>query len=305
MKPKLTVVGSLNIDVVVKCGVRPKPGETVMGEYHRFVPGGKGANQACAAANLGSQAAIIGCVGDDQLGKTILDNLGRFDVDSSGIEVLEGVPSGAAFITVDDSGENSIIVSGGANLKITPDIVAQNNRIIEQADALLLQLETPLPVVEKAMSIARDAGVRRVINPAPAAEIPDGSVLWDSDIFVVNEHEAEFYTGIPVEDRRNAAQAGRRLLERGIKTVIVTLGEDGSLALTEGGGFEVDAVRVNAVDTTAAGDTFIGGLITEYLRIGDLPEAMRYASTAAAISVGRFGAQTSIPTEEEVRNFTP
>jgi ribokinase len=303
MKPKITVVGSLNIDVVVKCAARPKPGETVMGEYHRFVPGGKGANQASASASLGSTAAIIGCVGDDQLGRTILDNLSRFDVDSSGVEVLEGVPSGAAFITVDERGENSIIVSGGANLEITPDMIDRSSRLITGADAVLVQLETPLPVVERAMQTARDAGVLRVVNPAPAGGIPEGSILWESDIFVVNEHEAEFYTGIPVKSRDDAVKAASRLIERGIGTVIVTLGEEGSVALSGDTRVDVDAVRVRAVDTTAAGDTYIGGFCTEYVRIGDLPAAMRYASTAAAISVSRFGAQTSIPAEEEVRNY--
>lgn len=303
MRPKLVVVGSLNIDIVVKTRVRPRPGETVLGEYHRLIPGGKGANQACAGARLGAEVCMIGCVGDDELKNRTMENLIVFGVDCSSVRTLENEVTGAAFITVDPTGQNSIIVSGGANGRVTVDMIDQSRGVISGAGALLVQLETPLPAVERAVKIARDAGVQVVVNPAPAAPLPEGSLLWEADVFVVNEHEAEFYTGMPVRTGQDALAAGRRLRERGARTVLVTLGENGSVAATESGTVKAEAVPVTVVDTTAAGDTYIGGFCVEWLRTGDVTAALRFASAAAGISVGKFGAQSSIPDEQEVRNF--
>lgn len=303
MKPRLVVAGSLNIDLVVKCITRPKPGETVTGEYHSLIPGGKGANQACAGARLGAQVRMIGCVGADELrGKTV-ENLQKFGVDLSGVRALEGVSTGAAFITVDRTGQNSIVLSPGANALVTPEMIEESRDVIAGADMLLVQMEIPMNTVERAVEIARKSDVRVVVNPAPAVEIRKGSPLWKSDVFVVNEHEAEFYTGQAVTTRQDASAAGRALRELGPENVIVTLGESGSVAVTGDTGedvYEVEALKVEAMDTTAAGDTYIGGFCVQWLRTGDIASAMRFGSAAAALSVQRFGAQSSIPDESEL-----
>ncbi len=301
MKPRLTVLGSLNIDVVVKCRKRPRPGETVMGEYHALVPGGKGANQACAGSLLGGEVSIIGCIGEDQLGEMLLESLAKNGIDTSALHVLPRTPTGAAFITIDDRGENSIIVSGGANRKVTPDIVDPD--VIKAADIVLVQLETPLESVERAFEIAVSGGRKTVLNPSPVRTIPDSSVLWKSTVFVMNEIEAEYYSGIPVHVPSDALEAGRAVLSRGVEFAVVTLGEQGSVVVSNTLQETVKAFAVDAVDTTAAGDTYIGGFCTEWLRTGDVVSAMRYGSAAAAISVTRFGAQTSIPADIEVRRF--
>ncbi len=303
MRPKITVAGSINIDIVVKCKQRPKPGETVFGDYHRLVPGGKGANQACACARLGADVALIGCVGDDELRDRALENLLHFGVDCTSVRTLKEVSTGAAFITVDSSGQNSIIITGGANAKVTTNMVEQSREAIASADVLLVQMENPLEVVENAVSIAKRSGVRVVLNPAPATPIPDRSILWNADVFVANEHEAEYYTGAPVEKTGDALEACRLLRKKGPGTILVTLGESGSVAVTEDDAFTVAARPVSAVDTTAAGDTYIGGFCVEWLRTVNIADAMRYGSAAAAISVQRFGAQTSIPSQDEVRDF--
>jgi ribokinase len=303
VKPRMAVVGSLNIDIVVKCETRPKPGETITGQYHNFIPGGKGANQACAIARLGGQVSMIGCLGSDPLGSIVLESLRESGVDVSSLLVTEAAQTGAAFITVDGRGENSIILTSGANAMLDPRRIADMEESIAGSDATLAQLEVPLPTVERAADIALSANRRFVLNPTPVREIPQSSVLWKSSVFVVNEHEAEFYSGVSVEGRGDALQAARILHERGVETVIVTLGEAGSVALVDRSEIIAHAMAVEVVDTTAAGDTYIGGFCTEWLRTKRVEEAMQYASAAAALSVSRFGAQTSIPSAQEVRSF--
>ncbi len=303
MKPGLTVVGSLNIDIVVKCNLRPRPGETVLGMYHRFVPGGKGANQACAASLLGSEVSLIGCIGGDYLGRMVLDNLKEKRINIAGVQILKNTSTGAAFITIDEKGENSIILSVGANAELTPEIVNNNAHLIEHSDMVLVQLETPLPAVEKALEIATHYGKKIAINTAPALYIPENSVLWHSTLLFINEIEAEFYTGDPVKSTTDAFRAGSLLLDKGVELVVVTLGEKGSVAITHGLQKHVKAIQSEVVDTTAAGDTYIGGFCTQWLSSGDTQKAMEFASCAASISVSRFGAQTSIPNEDEVYSF--
>jgi ribokinase len=246
---------------------------------------------------------MIGCVGADELrGKTV-ENLQKFGVDLSGVRALEGVSTGAAFITVDRTGQNSIVLSPGANALVTPEMIEESRDVIAGADMLLVQMEIPMNTVERAVEIARKSDVRVVVNPAPAVEIRKGSPLWKSDVFVVNEHEAEFYTGQAVTTRQDASAAGRALRELGPENVIVTLGESGSVAVTGDTGedvYEVEALKVEAMDTTAAGDTYIGGFCVQWLRTGDIASAMRFGSAAAALSVQRFGAQSSIPDESEL-----
>jgi ribokinase len=299
----MSVVGSLNIDIVVKCGTRPKPGETINGQYHNFIPGGKGANQACAIAKLGGRVSMIGCLGSDPLGSIVLESLKASGVDTSTLRVIEGVQTGAAFITVDGSGENSIILTSGANEKLDHRRIAEVEADIAGSDVTLAQLEVPFPSIERAAEIALSAHRRFVLNPTPVRDVPARSVLWRSTVFVVNEHEAEYYTGVRVKGKDDALRAARIINEKGVEAVVVTLGKAGSVALADGKQIMADAMPVEVVDTTAAGDTYIGGFCTEWLRTGHFDAAMTYASAAAALSVRRFGAQTSIPSEQEVLSF--
>jgi ribokinase len=325
MKPSVVVVGSLNIDLVVKCRQRPRPGETVLGVEHRYVPGGKGANQAFAAGRLGGKVSLIGCLGNDPLGTILSESLRGCGVDLSPVTILQDVPTGAAFIAIDEKGENSIIVSGGANARLTPEMVSERSRVIESSGVLLTQLETPLPTVCRALEVAISRGVKTIVNLTPARPIPEDSIVWRSTVLAVNEIEAEYYTGIPVRARDDAFLAGEALLEKGsppevhpeasrgtasrfppekpprAEIALITLGSEGSVAVSASSRARVGAVPVTVVDTTAAGDTYIGAFAVEWLRAASVEKAMEYASHAAALCVGRFGAQTSIPTEREVR----
>jgi len=324
MRPSVVVVGSMNIDLVVKCRERPRPGETVLGMEHRYVPGGKGANQAFAAGQLGGKVSLIGCIGSDPLGTILSESLRGCGVDLSPVTILPDVPTGAAFITLDEKGENSIIVSGGANAKLTPEMVSARSRVIESSDALLTQLETPLPTVARALEIALSHGVKTVVNLTPVRPIPDDSAIWRSTVLALNELEAEYYTGIPVRSKEDAFRAGEALLKKsvpvrtssgapsgtvsgvcgndGVEIALITLGAEGSVAVSRASRKEVGAVPVEVVDTTAAGDTYIGAFGVEWLRSGDVEQAMVFASHAASLCVSRFGAQTSIPSEREVRD---
>jgi ribokinase len=325
MRPSIVVVGSMNIDLVVKCRERPRPGETVLGIEHRYVPGGKGANQAFAAGHLGGKVSLIGCLGNDPLGTILSESLRGCGVDLSPVTILPDVPSGAAFITLDEKGENSIIVSGGANAELTPVMVSARSRFIESSDVLLTQLETPLPAVARALEIALSIGVKTVVNLTPVRPIPYDSIIWRSTVLALNELEAEYYTGIPVRSKEDALRAGDVLLEKcvsaasssgtppetdrgahgdnGVQVALITLGAEGSAAVSRDERLQVNAVPVEVVDTTAAGDTYIGAFGAEWLRSGDMEQAMVFASHAAALCVSRFGAQTSIPSEREVRDF--
>jgi ribokinase len=320
MKPSVVVVGSMNIDLVVKCRERPRPGETVLGMEHRYVPGGKGANQAFAAGQLGGKVSLIGCIGSDPLGTILSESLRGCGVDLFPVTILPDVPTGAAFITLDERGENSIIVSGGANAKLTPEMVSARSRVIQSSSVLLTQLETPLPTVTRALEIALSHGVKTVVNLTPVRPIPDDSIIWRSTVLALNELEAEYYTGIPVRSKEDAFRAGEALLKKnspvgissgvplgaqvndGVEIALITLGAEGSVAVSRASRKEVWAVPVEVVDTTAAGDTYIGAFGVEWLRSGDVEQAMVFASHAASLCVSRFGAQTSIPSEREVRD---
>jgi ribokinase len=320
MRPSVVVVGSMNIDLVVKCRERPRPGETVLGMEHRYVPGGKGANQAFAAGQLGGKVSLIGCIGSDPLGTILSESLRGCGVDLSPVTILPDVPTGAAFITLDEKGENSIIVSGGANAKLTPEMVSARSRVIVSSRVLLTQLETPLPTVVRALEIALSHGVKTVVNLTPVRPIPDDSIIWRSTVLALNELEAEYYTGIPVRSKEDAFRAGEALLTKRVPSetssgtisgvpgnswveiALITLGAEGSVAVSHASRKPVGAVPVEVVDTTAAGDTYIGAFGVEWLRSGDVEQAMVFASHAASLCVSRFGAQTSIPSEREVRD---
>jgi ribokinase len=295
----ILVIGSLNADLVVRAPRFPAPGETISGEDLAIIPGGKGANQAVAAARQGASVAMVGRVGDDSFGPTLIQNLGDNNVDTSHVQKSESA-TGTAIIIVVSSGQNSIVLSPGANGKVTPaDMEAVS---FQDAKLLLLQLEIPLETVVQAASLARQNGLRVILNPAPARPIPD-SLLADVDILVPNESELGLLSGQPVTDTDSAQSAAQALLAKGVKTVIVTLGANGALLVTDEKVTRIPTFKVEVVDTTAAGDAFIGGLAAALLKDKSLEEAVHYGNAAGALAATKFGAQPSLPTRDEVERI--
>jgi ribokinase len=298
----IIVVGSLNMDLVIKTERMPRPGETIPGHSFQTIPGGKGANQAVAAARLGAQVAMLGRVGDDDFGPALTENLASHGVDASHVGIDNEAATGIALIIVDQDGENSIVVAGGANLRLSPPDADALENLLPGAKLLLLQFEVPLQTSERAMAIAAQHGVKVILNPAPARAVTP-QLLAQADYVVPNETEASLLTGIEVADLASAERAARRLLGYGVPVVIVTLGEKGALVVTGDQAFHVPARQVEAIDTTAAGDAFIGGLAVALTRDFPLEEAVRYATCSGALAATRFGAQTSLPSAEEVHSF--
>jgi ribokinase len=297
--PEVLVVGSLNMDLVARAPSLPVPGETVAGHAFATVPGGKGANQAVAAARLGARTAMIGCLGADAFGGQLRAGLEADGIDCAGVSTLAGVSSGVALIVVDDAGRNGIVVVPGANGRLTPADVDARRELVAGARVVVLQLECPLTVVEHTARLARSLGRTVVLNPAPARPLPP-DLLACVDVLVPNEIEAAALTGAPVESVEAALEAGRRLRRAGAGTVLVTLGARGVVAVGPGEERHHPAPLVTAVDTTAAGDTFIGGFCASLVRGRSLAGCIAFAQAAAAISVTRAGAQPSIPHRHEV-----
>ena len=293
--PEVAVVGSLNLDLVVRVARLPGPGETVTGDDVFRNPGGKGANQAVAAARLGRRVAMVGRVGDDDAGRELLGSLEADAVDTSQVRVVAGVPSGIALITVSEDGENQIVVSPGANARLTPDDVGQAGAALRAAAVTLLQLEVPLEAVAAA---ARAAGGTVVLNPAPVRDLPE-ELLAEVDVLVPNRVElAQLAGGAEPGTVAEATRLAGRLPAR---AVVVTLGADGCLVVEGGDATHVPAVAVRAVDTTAAGDAFCGGLADALAGGATLEDAARRAVRVAAAACLRPGAQASLPTPGELQ----
>ncbi|MGG8468901.1 ribokinase [Rahnella sp. PAMC25617] len=299
---KLVVLGSINADHILNINHFPQPGETVIGKQYTVAFGGKGANQAVAAGRSGADISFIACVGDDDIGERVRKQLASDHIDTQPIEAIEDTTTGVALIFVNAEGENVIGIDAGANKAVTPEYLDRYKQQVIGASALLMQLESPLETVIAAAKIAKDNGTQVILNPAPACELPD-ELLARVDMITPNETEAEKLTGIKVDNNEDAARAAKALHDKGIATVIITLGSKGVWLSQNGEGKLVAGFRVKAVDTIAAGDTFNGALVTALLEGKPMDSAVRFAHAAAAIAVTRPGAQPSVPWRKEIDDF--
>ena len=301
---KILVVGSSNTDLIIKVSEIPRPGETLLGGKFMTFPGGKGANQAVAAARAGGDVIFIASVGEDAYGLGSIKDYKLDNINTEDIKICKGVPSGIAMITISDSGENAITVASGANEKLLPDDLDEAEEAFDEADYMIIQLETPLETVEKAICLCREFKTTVILNPAPAAELSD-VILSGVDIITPNETEAESLTGIKVEGAKDAEKAAEALHKHGIGTVIITMGSAGAFVSDKASGLVkmIAGFSVSAEDTTAAGDVFNGQLAVALSEGLSLEKAIRMAHGAAALSVQKLGAQSSIPRREETDYF--
>ncbi|MFO1414204.1 MAG: ribokinase [Burkholderiales bacterium] len=299
---RVVVVGSSNMDLVIRVPRLPAPGETLAGHDFVTAPGGKGANQAVAAARLGAPVTFVSAVGDDAFGRTLLAGFAADGIDTSRVRTVAGTPTGVALVTVDAEGRNTIVLSPGANATLGAAAVAAAEADIAQAALVLCQLETPLSVLLATLDVAQRHQVPVLLNPAPAAPLT-ADVLRRVRFLVPNESEAAVLSGVPVIDLPSAQHAAAALRARGAADVLVTLGAGGVWQADGEGGRHHPAPHVEAVDTTAAGDTFIGGLAAELAAGVPLAAAIAFGQRAAALAVTRHGAQASIPGRAEVEAF--
>jgi len=302
MPPHIVVVGSLNMDLVIRTPRFPGPGETIIGSAFHTIPGGKGANQAVAAAKLGAQVTMVGRVGDDAFGTQQIANLSQLGIDVSRIQRDPEAATGVALIVLDEQGQNSIILAPGANMRLTLADLEAAEDALASAAILVLQLETPQKVVEQAIRVARAHGVVVLLNPAPARRLPP-TLLSQVDVLIPNESETALLTGTEVNDIESARRAAAKLRAPGVGTVILTLGGRGALLLEGQKATHVPGYRVDVVDTTAAGDAFVGGFAVGLAEGQELAEAVRLANAAGALAVTKLGAQPSLPTRSEVEAF--
>lgn len=299
---KLAVLGSINADHILNLTHFPRPGETVIGKQYQIAFGGKGANQAVAAGRAGADIAFIACVGADDIGERIRQQLQQDRIDTAPVEIVADEATGVAMIFVNGEGENNIGIYSGANAALTPACVDRHQQVIADAEALLMQLESPLESVLAAAKIARANATQVILNPAPATHLSD-ELLALIDIITPNETEAEILTGIAVKNDEDAARAAQALHDKGISTVLITLGRRGVWLSEQGKGVRIPGFSVQAIDTIAAGDTFNGAFITARLEGVAMHDAVRFAHAAAAIAVTRPGAQPSVPWRTEIDTF--
>lgn len=299
--PHIVVVGSLNMDLVVQVPTIPAPGETVLGDNFATIPGGKGANQAVAAARLGARVSLIGRVGSDAFGEQLLANAAREGIDVTHVGRDETAASGVAMICVDAQGQNNIAVASGANYKLTAEHVRAAWEVLPHIDLLVMPLETPLETIETAVSLANQSGTQVILNPAPAQKLP-GHILAGVDVLVPNEPETAQLTGMPINTNKETRLAAQELLNLGVSHVVLTLGSRGALVLDGAAGqfSEVPPYPVTVVDTTAAGDAFVAGLAVGLAEGKPLVEAAQFANAVGALAVTKQGAQPGMPGREEV-----
>ena len=300
MQAKIVIVGSLNMDLVVRTPRVPVGGETLAGRSFVTAPGGKGANQAVACARLGAQVTMIGCVGRDAYGEQLRSGLEAEGIECSTVESVEGVPTGIASILVDDNGQNCIVIVAGSNGELSPEHLTRHDAVLQAADVVIAQLEVSNATVEKTLTRARELGKTVILNPAPAVGPLPAHWYGHVDYLVPNESEAGLLTGIEVNSLETAAQAAQQLLDAGAKRILLTMGSQGVLYKDTERQQHFPAQVVQAVDTTAAGDTFVGGFAAALGEGLPLEEAVRLGQQAAALSVTRAGAQPSIPYRREL-----
>lgn len=302
--PHIVVVGSLNMDLVVEVPSIPQPGETVLGKNFATFPGGKGANQAMAAARLGAKVSLIGRVGQDAFGDQLLASAQADGISVGHVGCDDTAATGVAMITVDERGQNSIAVASGANFRLTADHVRKAWTKLDDVDVLVMPLETPLETIAAAVELARQSGVTVVLNPAPARSLP-AEILASVDVLVPNEPETEQLTGMAISTIDDRQTAARQLLALGVGNVVLTLGSQGALALdSHKDQFAlIPACRVDVVDTTAAGDAFVGGVAVGLGEGNSLIESVRFANAVGALAVTKLGAQPSMPARDDVDLF--
>jgi ribokinase len=300
--PKITVIGSSNTDLVAKASKLPAPGETVLGNEFVTAPGGKGANQAVAIARLGGDVTFVAKLGMDDFGDQRLEDFKRDGIGTDFVFRDEESPSGVALIFVDNEGENMIVAALGANARLSPGDIDKARAAIESADMVLLQLEVPMETVEHAIAIATRKKVPVILNPAPGMKL-ESRLIEKISYLTPNETEAEILTGIKVTDDNTAWEAGAKLMELGPGSVIVTMGKRGAMLITSEGSSLIPAFPVDAVDATAAGDAFNGGLAYALATGSDIKDAVNFANAVAALAVTKIGAQPSMPTRDELERF--
>ena len=297
----ICVIGSLNMDLVVNVDTMPKPGQTIIGSNFKEVPGGKGANQAVAMARLNGNVSMIGKVGEDGFGQTLINSLKNDKVDTTYIQTSKGA-TGVALITVDKNAQNSIVVSPGANFEVKEDDIDNNIEAIKNSDIVVLQLETPLNTIKYALNKAKELNKYTILNPAPAVKLDD-EIIKNVDLLTPNETELEIISGVSIETEEDIQKAAQIMIEKGVKELIVTLGSKGSLYINKEKSMFKKAYKDEAVDTTAAGDSYTGALAVALSQDKNIEDAMDFASKVGALSVLKEGAQSSLPTLEDVKNF--
>lgn len=299
MSERIVVIGSCNTDMVINTERLPQPGETIIGGNFFMNAGGKGANQAVAAARLGGRVSFMAKVGNDHFGSRSIEQYKSEGIEVEHILVDNDNPSGVALIMVDAKGENCIAVASGANALLRPEDIDKATGTIERGDIVLMQLETPLETVEYASRIAREKGKKVILNPAPALHLPE-SLLNNLYMIIANETETEYISGIKITDMDSICRAADIISSRGVENVVITLGSKGAFVKENGAYHQVPAIKVKAVDATAAGDTFCGALCVALAEGKDILEAVEFANRCASVTVTRLGAQSSLPYRSEI-----
>ena len=298
MTAKIIVVGSLSVDMIIQSSHLPKPGETIVGGTYIQVTGGKGANQAVGASRLGADVSMVGRIGSDANGDIVRENLTIDGVNQDHVKSDSEGATAIAFILVDEAGENSIVVASGANMELTTADVDEAAGLFDSAEILLLQLESPIETITHAAQLAQQKGVTVILNPAPAQPLPE-ALLSAVDVLIPNETEAAMLSGMSVDTLEEAEAAGKKLLETVKGSVILTLGGRGSLVVTAESAELVPAFKVDVLDTTAAGDSFVGGFAVALAEGKSLAEAARFGNATGGLATTKMGAQTSLPTRTD------
>lgn len=299
---KILVIGSINMDLIVNTDEIPGVGETLTGNELLQIPGGKGANQGVSMAKLGGDVTFLGKVGKDAFGEESLKSMNAAGVKTESIDTIDGVSTGIAVINVDKKGNNNIVVIPGANGEVDEDYLEINEETFKETDVVVFQFEIPLETVKRGLELSKKYDKLTIVNPAPAMEL-DEEMIANIDILVPNEHELARMAKMKVVDEKTTLEASKKLLDKGIEQIVVTLGSKGVMVVNKEGSNMYPAYEVKVVDTTAAGDSFIGGFTTSYVNDKDIEKAVELGQKTAALAIQKMGAQSSLPTKEDVEEF--